>query len=279
MLDGLESDRVALLSQFADSLRGDALAMGIAGGSVAFEPGHHGRTGGQGLPAPAESARAGRTGGIENLMADLGMSAVDAAVELAVENDAAADSGSNGYVDQARVLAASAPSGLGQGGGITVIFEGDADVEDIGQIFDRIRLAPSRKKVYFAKLATHGIHRACRSDADSGEFDAGALCRLAQHARDQFDSVGIMILIGRSLGSGEHFAVGVDHADGDLRPTDVDGTDHRDLPASVISIRLNENLDFTFDATVWGQPTAAKAGTLQAVYGTAEAAPFPFLVF
>src|SRR5260370_1355361 len=186
MLDDLESDGVALLRQFADSLRADALAMGIAGGGVAFKTGRHWWTGRHGLPAPAVSARAGWAGGIDNLMADFGMSAVDSTVKLAVKNDAAADPGANRHVNQARVLAACAPSGLGQGGGIAVILERDANVEDLRQILDWILPTPSWKEVYFSKLAAHWIHRASRSNTNSGKFDAGGLGRLAQHARDHF---------------------------------------------------------------------------------------------
>src|SRR5260370_40059040 len=90
MLDDLESDGVALLRQFADSLRADALAMGIAGGGVAFKPGRHGWTGRHGLPAPAESARAGWTGGGDNLMAQFGVSALGPTEKIAVTKDASA---------------------------------------------------------------------------------------------------------------------------------------------------------------------------------------------
>ena len=86
--------------------------MRIAGRRVAFEPRHHGRTGGQRFPAAVESARALRTGGIDHVMPNFGMSAVDATVEFAIENDSATDSRADGHVDQAGAIPARAPSGF-----------------------------------------------------------------------------------------------------------------------------------------------------------------------
>ena len=43
-------------------------------------------------------------------------------------------------------IAACAPSGLGEGGGIAIVFEGNADAENLGQIVDGIFSAPSGKE-------------------------------------------------------------------------------------------------------------------------------------
>ena len=203
--------------------------MRISGGRMAFEPRHHRRTGGQRFPAAAKSAGALRAGGIDYVMSDFRMSAVNAAVEFAVEHHAAADAGADGHIDQAGAIAAGAPSGLGEGGGVAVVFEGDADVENLRQIVDGIFSAPAGKKIDVAEFAADGIDRAGGSDADAGEFRARLLRGFTQHVRDRVDAFGVTIGVGGGLCAGEHFASVVDDADCDFCSSDIDCADHRSL--------------------------------------------------
>ena len=92
-------------------------------------------------------------------MTDLGMRAIDAAVKLAIENDAATDAGSHRDVDQSITISPRAPSGFGQSGGVTVVLQSDLDVKHARKIADRALSSPAGKKIYVTKLAAHGIHR------------------------------------------------------------------------------------------------------------------------
>src|SRR5580704_2620694 len=226
VLDGLESDGITLLRQFADFLCSDAFAMRIVRGRVAVDPRHHGRASGQRLPAPVKAARTRRACGIEHLMPNFRMSAVDAAVQFAVENHSTANARANGHVDQPRTISARAPSGFGESGSVAIVFERNAHLENLRQIAHWTFPAPSREKIHIAKLAAHGVDRPRRSDSDSSQLDAGALHDLAQHARDQLDTAGIILWIGRRLSPRKHDSVIVDHANRNFCPTNVDRSDH-----------------------------------------------------
>src|SRR6266568_5624820 len=101
MFDRLERHFIALLRKFADSLGRNAFAMEIARRRMRLDPRHHGRTGGQRFPAAPKSARTLGARGIDHVMSNLRMSAVDAAVKFPVENHSSADSGADRHINQA----------------------------------------------------------------------------------------------------------------------------------------------------------------------------------
>src|ERR1019366_5580529 len=185
MFDGLQSNFIPELCKLADSLRGDALAMRIARRRVAFNPRHHGRTGGYRFPTAVEAARAGRTCGIDYVMANLRMSAVDTTVELPIENDSTANPGADGHIDQACPIPASAPTGFRERGGVAVVLQGHTQVEYLRQILDGTLPAPTGKKINVSKFAAHRIDRPRRSDADAGEFHICLACGFTQHAGNE----------------------------------------------------------------------------------------------
>src|SRR5579872_711755 len=138
------------------------------------------------------------------------MGAVDAAIELSVENHSPANAGTDGYVDQARSILACAPSSFGQGSGVAVIFKCDPHVENLRKIVDWTLASPSRKKVNVAKLAADRIDRTCGSDADAREFYASLGRSFAQHVRDCVDRMVVAIWVGRRLHSGKDLATVID---------------------------------------------------------------------
>src|SRR5437762_699427 len=99
-----------------------------------FEPRHHGGTSGQRFPAAAEAAGALRAGRIDHMVTDFRMSAIHAAIQLAIKNDASADSGAYGDVNEARAIAACAPTGFGESGGIAIVFQRDFHAKDLSEI-------------------------------------------------------------------------------------------------------------------------------------------------
>src|SRR5258708_38153289 len=95
-----------------------------AGGNrIALEPCGHRGSSGQRFPAAVESAGALRAGSVDDVMADFGMRAVGAAIEMAVDDDAAADAGANSDVDQPRFTLAVAPCGFAQNRGVAIIVQ------------------------------------------------------------------------------------------------------------------------------------------------------------
>src|SRR5450432_3611807 len=107
-------------------------------------------------------------------MSNFRMRSFNSAIKLAVENNSPADARAYGHIDEPRAIASCAPSGFRQGGGIPVIFQSDAQVESLRQVAHRTLPAPPGQEIHIAKLAAHGVYRACRSDANPSQFDAGA---------------------------------------------------------------------------------------------------------
>jgi hypothetical protein len=163
------------------------------------------------------------------MMADLGMSTVNAAVKFAIENHSTADAGTDRHIDQAGTILACTPSRFGEGGRIAVIFERDADVEYMREIFDRIFSAPAGEEIYVAELSPDGVDRPRRSDADAGEFCARLARRFAEHAGDELQAVVVTIRVSGSLRTRKNFAAVVDDTDCDFRSADVDSTDHENF--------------------------------------------------
>src|SRR5271165_3426121 len=170
MLDGSQSSFIPLLRKLTNLLRRDPLAMRISRRRMALDPRHHGRTSGQRFPAPVKSARALRPRRIDDLVANLRVSAVDPAVKLAIDNDSAANSGTDGHIDQPRAIPPRAPSRFGERRRVAVVFQRHTHIENLRQIFDQTLPAPARHKIDVANPAAHGIDWARGPDAMRGEF-------------------------------------------------------------------------------------------------------------
>src|SRR6202140_1612538 len=226
MFDGLERDFISLLCKLADFFCSNARAMQIRGRRMTFKPCHHSRTSGESFPAAAKAARTLRTRGIDHVMSNLGMGAVDATIKLAIENDSAAYPGADGHIDQSGPISSGAPTGFPQRGGVAIVLQGDAQIETRGQTPHWTLAAPAGKKVHVAKLAAQRIHRPGGSNANAAEPDSGPLRILAQHVRDQFDPVGVAVRIGRPFHPGKHLPAVIDYADRDFCSPDIDRTDH-----------------------------------------------------
>src|SRR6202049_2414873 len=226
MFDGLERDFISLLCKLADFFCSNTRAMQIGSRRMTFEPRHHRRTCGERFPAAAEAARTLRARRIDHVMSNLGMGAVDAAIELAIENDSAANAGADGHIDQSGPISSGAPTGFRQRGSVAVVLQGDAQFEPPGQIPHWPLAAPAGKKVHIAKLAAQRIYRSSGSNANAAEPDSGPLRSLAQHVRDQFDPVGAAVRIGPRFPPGKHLHAVIDSADRDFCSPDIDRTDH-----------------------------------------------------
>src|SRR5690348_2421412 len=108
-----------------------------------LDPGNHGGAGRQRFPTASEAAGALWTGRVDHLMSNLRMRAVNAAVELAVENDPTADAGADRDIDQASAVTARAPSCFGQGGRVAIVLKSRTQPESILQIANQALPAPS----------------------------------------------------------------------------------------------------------------------------------------
>jgi hypothetical protein len=164
-----------------------------------------------------ETTRALRASGIDDMVAKFRMSAVDSAVKLAIENNSAANSRTDGTIDQPRSIAARSPSNFRERGSISIVLQHHVHIKNRGQIAHRSLPTPAGQEIHIAKLAAHGIHRPCRSDPNASQLDFGSLRSLARRVPDQFDSIGIAVRIGRRFHPGKHLTFVIDHADRDFR--------------------------------------------------------------
>ena len=159
-------------------------------------------------------------------MSNLRMRPLDTAIELSVENDAAANTCSDRDVDQPLAIASRPPTGFGKRGGVAVVFQRNPELEHLRQIFHRTFPTPSRQKIDIPEFAAHRIDRPGGSDSDTIQFCAGFLRGLAQHMCDQFERVGITIGIGRRFHARKHLAAVIDHAHRDFGSANIDGANH-----------------------------------------------------
>src|ERR1700761_1239398 len=126
--------RVAGHRVFVDVSRGESCGAGVFG--MRLHPLRHSGAGGERLPAAAKTTGAWRTACFDDLMRDLGMRAVDTAIEMSVQNDAAADASTYDDVDKARFISASTPCGLGQRARIGIVLYRYGDMELAREIVD-----------------------------------------------------------------------------------------------------------------------------------------------
>src|SRR5579859_7880620 len=187
VLNGLLSHQIFLLRQFTDTLRRNAGTVRVTRRRMPINPRDHSGPSRQRLPASAESAGALRPRRIDHLVTDFGMRSIDPAIELAVDDNSAADPRAHRDVDQPLAILPCAPSRLRQGSGVRIILESHLYVEHRGQILDRTLPSPSGQKIDVAKFPAHGIHRPCRSDSNARNLRPGSLRRPAQHVRDEFE--------------------------------------------------------------------------------------------
>ena len=104
------------------------------------------------------------------MMADFGMRIVDAAINLAVEDQADSDAGADSDVNQARFVAACAPTRLTESGGVRIILDGHADLKSTLEIFDGIFPVPVGEEIDITDLAGQRINRTGGTNADSRDF-------------------------------------------------------------------------------------------------------------
>src|SRR5690606_9433301 len=77
----------------------------------------------------ARTAIAGRTGGVEDHVADLTRKAARAAIEMAIEDETSADAGTEGQVDEMAKALAGAKAMLAEGGGGRVVLHEAREAE------------------------------------------------------------------------------------------------------------------------------------------------------
>src|ERR1700746_2827302 len=105
-------------------------------------------------------------------MADLGMSAADATINPAIENNAYTDTGSHRDIKQWGLVFACAPGGFSQSSGVGIVFNGRSHAKRLLQITDGILASPVRKEIYVAELSTDRIDRSGRPNTDSANLSA-----------------------------------------------------------------------------------------------------------
>src|SRR5208282_2055240 len=93
---------IGVLRSCAD-FAGIEIAVPVTGGRIFPEPRHHRRPGRQTLPAAAHTARTQRPRRVDDMVPNLGMTPVNAAVHFAIQNYAHANARSHCHVEKARL--------------------------------------------------------------------------------------------------------------------------------------------------------------------------------
>src|ERR1035437_231251 len=107
-----------------------------------LHPVGHCRAASQDFPASARSTKTLRAGRIDHVVPNLRMSAINAAIEFAAENDTAADAGADGHKDHVLKAAAGAPEPFAQRGRVGIVFHRSRHTETIPEFLHRIRAFP-----------------------------------------------------------------------------------------------------------------------------------------
>ncbi len=212
---------------------GEGVSIGIVCWCVGQQPSGHRWTSGESFPTSAKTAGAfWAGGGIDYVVAEFGMGIIDSAIEVAVENDTAANSSADRDVDETGFVFASAPSCFSEGGSVTVVFQGYLHLKELLQIRNNVFVLPAGEEIHISECSGEGVDGAGAADADTGDFRVGLLRYLAEEVSDAFEGVGIAACcVGGSGLLGEDTALVVDHADGDFGASDIDGCDQCYVPS------------------------------------------------
>src|SRR5262249_53709012 len=141
-IDSAESKRITFLRELADLFRGQARVVSIVGGNLLHEPRCHGRARGEGFPTSAKPAGTEWARRINGLVPEFGMSAPDTSIQLAIENNRAADPGADCDVNQARLPFPGSPGRFGERAGVGIVFDRHLHSECCCQIGYGILVAP-----------------------------------------------------------------------------------------------------------------------------------------
>src|ERR1017187_7353274 len=157
---------------------GTEIAVSAIGGRIFPEPLRHRRPSRQTLPAAAHAARTGGSRGIDDMVPDLGMTPVHAAVHFAIQNQARANARSHGHVEKARLWPSGSPAQFAKRGCIRVVFQGPRDTKLPRHKIYRIAALPPRQIVHVSQGARRAVERAGATDANPVQLDMGPFSAL-----------------------------------------------------------------------------------------------------
>src|SRR5262245_5531213 len=123
------------------------------------------------------------------MMADFRMRTIHTAVELAIDDNAGTNSGSDRYINESRFISSGSPASFRQSGSIGIIFHRDGNAKDFLQIVYRILTAPVRKEIDITNFAGKWIDRSSRTNSDAGEFHSSIRNSITQHCYRPIQSV------------------------------------------------------------------------------------------
>jgi hypothetical protein len=110
------------------------------------------------------------------MMSDLRMALVNSAINLAVEDHAHPNPGSNRYVHEASLAFRGAAVCFSECGGVSVIFDGNGHVKLVAKKVDRVSALPGGKIVYVREPAGKRVNLSGAANSDSHQA-VSILCR------------------------------------------------------------------------------------------------------
>src|SRR6267378_2662158 len=128
-----------------------------------------GRTGAERFYAAALSAAAARAVIVNADVAAFRGAPGATVVDAAVENNSRSDAGAEGGVEDVAKSDACAPDGFSESGGVGVVVDFCAHVEDPLHFGSERKIMPARQVGRIQHDSTNGIERAGSANADSGE--------------------------------------------------------------------------------------------------------------
>src|SRR3954453_3448222 len=221
------------------------------------------------LPATVVAAATPPATGHDPHVPGLARDAERAAIEPVVDDDAATEAGADGDDDDVLGADACAEAVLPPGGGVGVVLDDDGKGELLGDLIAKGGVAPSEVGREQHRLAI-SIDPARRADADARDLVFGE--QLADDLADDVDKVRRVARRRTAPGAGEHVAVVVDHAGGDLGAADVyaDGECHRRLPVASSSRSMCSTPPLT--PPCWCDSTTVRAAAASAAVASMRCA-------
>ena len=183
------------------------------------------------MAAPAAAAHAGVVARVDDDVARLAAVAVGALDHHVADDDAAADAGAKRQQDHALKIAARADPVFAIGGGVGVVLEGDRHSAMVAHAVADGEIVPAGQVDDRGQHARGNVHAAGRAEPNPGDgprFEAGVadgLMHGGAHASGGVFRAGLD-LRGNAQPR-EHSSQVVDHADLDVRSSQVDSHEKR----------------------------------------------------
>lgn len=182
-----------------------------------------GGSAGQRFPTAGGAAVTVWAGGVDGVMAEFGVRAIDTAIDIAIPDDSGADPGADGNEEK---TAGRARMPFAEGARIGIILHGDGDVKRLGEEAGYGSTFPPRQEIDGADDAGLRIDGTGAADADGFGWARRFAFAPADGVADSFDGgLGSAWQLGVKPSARGNAAIRIDGSYRNLRPADINRSD------------------------------------------------------